>query len=129
MKTGPLPLRLLPAALSLAALWGLAGCASLPPIDPRVTLAPSARGAVEITYVHCGETPAGIPTVDFALRNRRGGPQTVKIATQWYSQGSATTSVLSEPRPVSLLPHETVDLREVAPNARQDSFRITVLKD
>lgn len=114
---------------AVAGIALLSGCASAPVGDPRVVIEPSARGTVSVLHVGYDATKSGAKAVDLTLRNNRSSAQTVKVATQWFSNGQAYRSLLSEPRPVSLLPDEVTTVHEVAPNAKQDSFRILISKD
>ena len=114
---------------AVAGLALLSGCASTRVGDPRVVVQPSARGTVSVLHVGYDETKSGSKTVDLTIRNRRSSAQTVKVATQWFANGQAFGSLLSEPRPVSLLPDEVTTVHEVAPSAKQDSFRIIISQD
>ena len=118
-----------PILAVLAATALLSGCASTRVGDPRVVIEPSARGVVSVLHVGYDATKSGAKTVDLTIRNERSSAQTVKVATQWFANGQSFRSLLSEPRPVSLLPDEVTTIHEVAPNAKQDSFRIILSKD
>ncbi|MGN0844007.1 MAG: DUF1425 domain-containing protein [Kiritimatiellia bacterium] len=112
----------------LAAFALLSGCATSHICDPRIVIDRSLRGDVSVLHVGYGEIKSGSRTVDLTLRSERSSAQTVKVATQWFSNGQAYSSLLSNPRPVSLLPNEVTTIHEVAPNAKQDSFRIVISK-
>lgn len=113
---------------AFAAVALLSGCATSRIGDPRVVIDRTARGDVSVLHVGYGEIKSGSRTVDLTLRSERSSAQTIKVATQWFANGQAYSSLLSNPRPVSLLPNEVTTLHEVAPNAKQDSFRIVISK-
>ena len=104
------------------------GCAATPVGDPRVIVDSSVRGIVSVLHIGYDETKQGAKTVDVTIQNKKNTARMITVSTQWFANGQAFHSMLTEPRRVSLLPHEITTIHEVAPNAKQDSFRITFSK-
>ena len=107
----------------------LSGCVSPQQGDPRIILQPSVQDFARVLHVNYGETKHGIKTVDITIENRRSAARAVKFSIQWFSNGQAFNTMLSEPRRISLLPNEIVTVHEVAPNAKMDSFRVIISKE
>ena len=97
--------------------------------DPRIVLDPYMQSAINVVHVDYGETKMGVKTVDVTIENKKSKARSFKLSAQWYSNGQAFNSRLAEPRHLSLLPNEVMTIHEVAPNAKQDSFRIFISKE
>ena len=107
----------------------LFGCATPQIYDPRIVLDAPLRGSVSVLHVGFDETNFGTKTVDVTIRNNRNSARMVKISTQWFANGKAYHSLLTEPHRISLLPLEIKTIHEVAPNQEQNSFRVQISKE
>ena len=107
----------------------LVGCATPEIGDPRIILDASAQDLVSVLHVGYDETQFGVKVVDVTIRNNKNYAHTIKVSTQWFANGQAYHSILTEPQSISLLPLEVKTLHKVAPNNKQDSFRIQISKE
>lgn len=119
--------RSLPIALAACALLLLvAGCATVPPVDSRVTVTPDAQSWVRVIDVVDGTANDGAPTADVVIESTSSRIRHLRWRITWFDDGHPYKSILSEWQKFTLHPHDSRVLSQTAPNANMDDFSVVI---
>ncbi len=117
-----IPRSLLLASLALAGM--LAGCRTVRPPDPRVSLEPMLGRKMHVTQFIVRRNEANLVEIQATLRNL--GSRTLPLETRvdWFDlQGLKQESLTSKWSSLSISGHTEYSLRVTAPNEAATDFR------
>ncbi len=109
-----------------ALLLLVAGCASVPQVDSRVTVTPDAQSWVRVIDVVDGTANDGAPTADVVIESTSSRVRHLRWRITWSDDGHPYKSILAEWQKFTLHPYDSRVLSQTAPNANMDDFTVVI---
>jgi uncharacterized protein YcfL len=109
-----------------ALLLLVAGCASVPQVDSRVTVTPDAQSWVRVIDVVDGTANDGAPTADVVIESTSSRVRHLRWRITWSDDGHPYKSILAEWQTFTLPPYDSRVRSQTAPNANMDDFTVVI---
>lgn len=108
----------------LAVAGGLAGCRTLLPPDPRISLEPALKQRVQVTQLIVRRNEANLLEIQATLQNLGYRTLPLESRVDWFDgQGLKQESLTGAWRSFSVSGHAEYHLKVTAPNEQTTDFR------
>ena len=109
----------------------LVSCASLPPVDSRITMTDGLQRKIAVTnLVFTDETAAGLYVIQADFENLTSKELPLEWKVQWLNdQGLEVETLMASWRKVTLAAHETKGMKAIAPTMDAVQWRMLVRKN